>query len=38
MIDKGYKTSFFKTPKGASCRNNQSILKNKDFIEESISE
>ena len=38
IIDNGYKISFFKTPKRASFRNNQSALKNKDFVEESISE
>ena len=36
--DNGYKIPFFKTPKCASFRNNQSALKNKDFLEESISE
>ena len=38
IIDNGYKIPFFKTPKRASFRNNQSALKNKDFVEESISE
>ena len=38
IIDNGYKIPFFKTPKCASFRNNQSPLKNKDFAEESISE
>ena len=38
IIDNGYKIPFFKTPKCAPFRNNQSALKNKDFIEESISE
>ena len=38
IIDNGYKTPFFKTLKCASFRNNQSALKNKDFVEESISE
>ena len=32
------KIPFFKTPKSASFRNNQSALKNKDFAEESIPE
>ena len=38
IIDNGCKISFFKTPKCALFRNNQSALKNKDFVEESISE
>ena len=38
IIDNGYKIPFFKTPKCGSFRNNQSALKNKDFVEESISE
>ena len=38
IIDNGYKIPFFKTPKRASFCNNQSALKNKDFVEESISE
>ena len=38
IIDNGYKIPFFKTTKRASFRNNQSALKNKDFVEESISE
>ena len=38
IIDNGYKIPFFKTPKRASFRNNQSALKNMDFVEESISE
>ena len=36
IIDNGYKIHFFKTPKCASFRNNQSALKNKGFVEESI--
>ena len=38
IADNGYKIPFFKTPKCAPFRNNQSVLKNKDFVEESISE
>ena len=38
IIDNGYKILFYKTPKRASFCNNQSVLKNKDFVEESISE
>ena len=38
IIDNGYKIPFYKTPKRASFCNNQSALKNKDFVEESISE
>ena len=38
IIDNGYKIPFFKTPKRASFHNNRSALKNKDFVEESISE
>ena len=38
IINNGYKIPFFKTPKRASFRNNQSVLKNKDFVEECISE
>ena len=38
IIDNGYKISFYKTPKRASFCNNQSALKNKNFVEESISE
>ena len=38
IIDNGYKTPFFKTPKCASFGNNQSALKKKDFTEEFISE
>ena len=32
IIDNGYKISFFKTPKCVSFCNNQSALKNKDFV------
>ena len=38
IIDNGYKIPFYKTPKRVSFCNNQSALKNKDFVEESISE
>ena len=38
IIDNDYKIPFFKTPKCAAFRNNQSALKIKDFVEESISE
>ena len=38
IIDDGYKIPLFKTPKCASFCNNQSALRNKDFIKESISE
>ena len=38
IIDNGYKILFYKPPKHASFSNNQSALKNKDFVEESISE
>ena len=38
VIDNGYKIPFFKTPKCSSFRNNQSALKNQNFVEESISE
>ena len=38
IIDKGYKMPLFKETKDASFRNNQSSLKNKDLVEESISE
>ena len=38
IIDNGYKIPFFKTPKRSSFRHNQSALKNKDFVEEFISE
>ena len=37
IIHNGYKIPFFKTPKCASVHNNQSALKNKDFVEEPIS-
>ena len=37
IIHNGYKIPFFKTPKCASIHNNQSALKNKDFVEEPIS-
>ena len=32
IIDDGYKIPFFKTPKRTSFRNNQSALKNKNFL------
>ena len=32
IIDNGYKIPFYKTPKRASFCNNQSALKNKDFV------
>ena len=39
IIDNGYKIPFYKTPKRASfCNNNQSALKNKNSVEESITE
>ena len=38
IIDNGCKIPFFKTAKGASFQNNHLSLKNKDFVEESISE
>ena len=38
IIDNGCKIPFFKTAKGTSFQNNHSALKNKDFVEESISE
>ena len=38
IIDNSYKIPFFKTSKCASFHNNQSALKNQDFVEESISE
>ena len=38
IIDNGYKIPFYKTPKRASFCNNESALKNKNFVEESISE
>ena len=38
ISDKRYNILFYKTPKGASFRNNQSALKNKDFVEASIFE
>ena len=38
IIGNGYKIPFFKTTKCASFRNNQSALKNKDFVGASISE
>ena len=37
ITDNGYKIPFFKTPECASFCNNQSALKNKDFVEETIS-
>ena len=36
IIDNGYKIPFFKTSKRVSFCNNQSALKNKDFVAESI--
>ena len=38
ITDNGYKIPFYKKPKRASFCNNQSALKNKEFVEESISE
>ena len=38
VIDNGCKIPFFKTPKCASFHNHYSALKNKDFVEETISE
>ena len=38
IIDNGYKIPFFKTTKRASFRNNESALKNKDFVQEPIFE
>ena len=38
IIDNYYKIPFCKTPKCAAFCNNQSALKIKDFVEESISE
>ena len=38
IINNDYKIPFFKTPKRASFRNNQPVLKNKHFVEESICE